>query len=194
MKEKTYNYKEILTGQIFILISIITYTSSWIMNYYLINFKDDSITGIIIFAAIITGFIGAVLNGIGISKSKITKNKKIKIRHILSAVLIIYIGTFLITKYLFSRDFTSEIFLIFIWLGLESCIIYILFIEKNISKLQLISSAILILGSITTGIVCYTIHYSLPVHLRFINGLIPYIIICVTMISIICFVLLSKNK
>jgi hypothetical protein len=183
--------KSILIGHIFIIISGITYSTAWIMIYKSLL---PELTNLLIMISLVFGLIGVGLIISGINRIKISKNNKFKNWYIIIICTTLFLFTYFTTLYWFHRELTSEIIFIFLWVALELSSIYVLFFRKYISGLQTIILIILIIISLMIGIICYTIHYTLPDFERFLNGLIPYFIFSLTMLIICLFTIFHKKK
>jgi hypothetical protein len=185
--------ESVIIGHILLIISCILYSVSWIVNYGLLNSNTGILSGILILTALFLGFTGAVLIILGISKSAESSKKKIKYWHIILFNFTLYLIVYFLTSNLFNRFFTSEILLMFIWLTLESCSVYYIYLKKYLSGFLLAVSIVLMSVSILLCSICYTIHYNLPEFQRFINGLLPYCAVIITMSLIVLFTFTRKN-
>jgi hypothetical protein len=192
MMERPTCTKEIIIGHILIIVSSISYSIAWYILYKPLQNIPEAVADTMMTAALFLGITGAGLIIYGISRNPVPKDKKIKFRYILIACLILYIISYLITKLIFGRIFTSEILLLFIWLSMEACCIMALYYGNVLSLIRMLICNLLVLISIGIGMICYTIHYTLPEQGRFINGLIPYGVIASMMLVLIIFVLISK--
>ena len=177
--------KELVFGHISIVISGIFYSTGWILTY---KISLSGLPDILILLSLFTGLCAIILIVIGISKMQIIPKKKIKTWHIVLSCIILFITAYVITISLYNRQPTSELFLIFVWLLLETCSIHALFYGMRISIIQTIISLFLMIISLIIGLVCYTIHYKLSSEASFINGLIPYFVFSSTTAIIAVFI------
>jgi len=186
------SFIRIVAGHILIILSGVFYSVYWILQYYRQNSKPFIFSPLLIIISLILGISGALLLAFSLNDISGQITHQFKIRHILLLTTGFFIISFFITSFVFHRQFTSEIFFIVLWAGIEISCIYAFFNLHWFSLPQFIVSLVLAFICLSVSMVCYTIHYTLPERERFINGLIPYIVVSLYML--INMIILITNK
>lgn len=193
LNEKTV-FRGTLSGHLLLILSGISYSIYWILNFGLQGNIAAQFAGIFIAGSLLSGLTGILILIEFIRQlSAPLIDKKFKISHIVLICLVFFILNLTITIWGFKRFFTSELFLIILWAALELSATGVFYHNKWLSKLQIQLSVFFIILSTIIGIACYTIHYNLNGWIQFVNGLIPYIMISIVMMIICGFLLFNKN-
>ena len=191
---KNYIFIGVLLGHFFMILSGVSYSFSWILNYGGFDSNYSPLAGLLISASLLTGIIGIILlsNCIFTLYNSVATGTFIKPGLILLSGMIFFFIALIVTTVAFKRFLTSELILISIWTTLETIVILVLYKSRWLSKLQSVLSFILVIISALIGLFCYTIHYGLSGYIQFVNGLIPYFVISIFNIIIILLLLLKR--
>ncbi|MBN1698897.1 MAG: hypothetical protein JW881_15375 [Spirochaetales bacterium] len=188
----TSPFGRMITGHILFIFSGVFYSIHWVLNYYRNTDEPHIPSQLFIIVSLLLGIAGAVLLAYTLFTIANQITGQFKIQHIVLISIAFFIISLLITSIVFHRRFTSEIFFIVLWAGIEAGCIYAFYRLGWFSLPQFTVSLICAFICLAAGMVCYTIHYKLPARQQFINGLIPYIVISFSML--ITTVMLFVNK
>jgi len=185
-----FPYWGIITGHMLFILSGVFYSIYWILNYYNQNNKTHIFSSLLFILSLLVGILGTILLVYTLAGISDQITGQFKIWHIILFSVVFFILSLFITSKVFHRQFTSEIFFIMLWAGIEISCIYAFYCLNWFSVSQFIVSLSLAFICLLVGMVCYIIHYKIPEKERFINGLVPYLVISLYMLvnTIILFV------
>jgi hypothetical protein len=186
--------RAMIIGHLLIAFSGIAYAAAWTMLYSRLNFKSELSPIILINAALFLGTIGVfcLAGGIFTLSTRIT-GSRLRVWHIFVLSAILFCLAYFITGSLLDRGFTSELLIIFIWLSTEISALFVLYKTALLSRIQAGISFSLVAASVSAAIIGYVIHYRLEESARFINGLIPYLVMSAVMALISFFIFINKK-
>ena len=97
------------------------------------------------------------------------------------ACLAVFLTVLLFTSIVLKRPFTSELPLLLIWTCLELCALIVAWHLQFLSRIELGICALLAALSALLGLLCYSVYYLIAGRARFLDGLIPYLAISLSM-------------
>ena len=103
---------------------------------------------------------------------------------IMACGIVLYMALFAMTKVMFHRQVTSELFIITGWVVLEAAICNYMYSlgTFSIREAVILAAVVLIAGIIS--LVCYVLYYNLPYIKGYIDGCIPLALVMIVMIVV----------
>lgn len=179
----TSSVKNILTGNILLIICCVFYLAWWIIAFKPEGAIKGVSSGWLLLPAAIAG-IGAILVLV-----QAFRNIPVE-RSVISGLLLILIGVaayfalLAVTYFCMHRMVTTELLLIVGWCILTLSEINVLYGINTLSLSGTIAWFIIVIVSAVISMICYVLYYGLDVVKGYIDGMIPLLIIAVVMLVI----------
>ncbi len=173
---------KILTGNWLMVICNVFYLAWWLITFKPPAPKGNFIGTICLIGAFLTGLTGLFFTATGMTNDEEIVRSGIPGVVILIAGMVMYAVLLLITRTLFHRQVTSELFIIVGWGVLEAALCNYLYALGRFSvKEAFIYVAVILLAAIIS-LICYVLYYELPYVKGYIDGCIPLMLCMVVMV------------
>ncbi len=176
---------KLLAGNWFMVICSIFYLAWWLIVFRPPAPKGSMIGSILLILAFASGIIGLYLTiGEMAFPTGEMQNRGIKGLFIMACGVILYVVLLVMTKAVFHRQVTSELFIITGWVVLEVAICNYMYALGAFSVREAVALSVvgLIVGLIS--LICYVLYYELPYVKGYVDGCIPLVLVMITMIVI----------
>ena len=176
---------KVLLGNWLLVICSIFYLAWWLVTFKPPQMKSSLIGNIFLVIAFVSG-----LSGMFISVKEIAiPTSEIIIKGISGLWLILggaasYILLLLLTRAIFHRQVTSELFIITGWALLEIAICNYMYAVGVFRIKEALILALIVLITALISLVCYILYYKLPYEKGYIDGCIPLVLCMLVMVLI----------
>lgn len=176
---------KILIGNWLMVLCSICYLAWWLIVFKPPAPKGNFVGTVFLILAFVTG-IGGVFFTI---KEMAAPTEEMQTRGvsgmlIIACGIVLYIALLAMTKVMFHRQVTSELFIITGWVVLEAAICNYMYSLGvfSVREAVILAAVVLIVGIIS--LVCYVLYYDLPYVKGFIDGCIPLVLVMIVMIVV----------
>ena len=174
---------KVLLGNWLLVICSICYLAWW-----LITFKPPAPKGSMVGTLILIGAFASGLSGLFFAVTGMASPSEEVIQEgipgilIIASGIILYAILLLLTRTIFHRQVTSELFIIVGWSVLEAALCnYMYTLGEFSAKEAIICAAVILLVSIIS-LICYILYYELSYVKGYIDGCIPLVLCMIVMI------------
>ena len=175
--------KEIAVGNWMLVACSIFYLAWWLITFRPPAPKSSVLGTVLLVGAFATGLIGMykVLRGITTFDGEI-ENTGIPGVILIIGGVILYVSLLIVTRVIFHRQVTSELFIITGWAVLEIAAVNFAWKISLLKPAGFIIWAVTILIIAVISLICYILYYNLPYVKGYIDGCIPLVLVGVTML------------
>ena len=180
--------RRIMTGQSFLIVCCMFYLIWWYRGYRpgtAVN-RIGGINGVLLFLTMAFGIAGVLFS---LTQLRVVTEPKINPEMIIAAGIAAYISLFLITRFLFQRVVTTELFLIVAWTVLEITVINRLFAGGFLANTGFLILCTGIAAAFFISIVLYVAYYRMEELKAFYAAMAPLVTEAAAMGLIISIVL-----
>ena len=167
--------RQFLHSNLWLIACCVFYLLWWLLAFKPVNPIHGVKSGWLLIPASITGLVAIIFALQSGTHAKVTEALFPSWALVLAAALA-YVLLLLITRLVFKRPVTSELFLIVGWACLATYQINILFGTQIFTYHQAFLFIILILAVLVICMVCYTVYYRLGVVACYVVGAIPLVL------------------
>ena len=183
---------KVITGQVLLVICCIFYLIWWYRGFRPganVN-RIGGINGTLLLVTAAFGIAGLVLSLMPVPEDL---PRKISSGYILGGGVIAYLGLLLLTKYVFGRIVTSELFLIVGWTMLEMVVITKLNAAGALSESRFYFMCSVIGMAFAISMVLYAAYYRMEEMKAFYAAMVPLVTEAASMIILCIFVMAGKG-
>jgi hypothetical protein len=177
----------ILVGNILFVVCCVFYLSWWVLCFRPVDPITGMKTGWLLIPAAIAGLAGVVALIVG--ESGVGSGALFGNVFVIPAGIVAYVLLFSITRYVFDRPATSELFLIVIWGMLAvaevNALVGLGLVGRPASYVLMAVVAAVLIGSL----VCYVLYYRLPARSSYIDGMVPLVMTALFMAGMAVFII-----
>ena len=175
--------KEIAYGNWMLVICSIFYLAWWLITFRPPAPKSSVVGTLLLIGAFTTGLFGIyrIIKAI-VSSDRETVNIGIPGIGIIIGGIFLYVTLLFITKTVFNRQVTSELFIIVGWAVLEISAVNYAYSVGAMQINRFFMWSIVILVGAVICLMCYVMYYNLPYFKGYIDGCISLIIVGITML------------
>ena len=175
--------KEIAVGNWMLVACSIFYLAWWLITFRPPAPKSSVLGTVLLVGAFATGLIGIykVLRGITTFEGEI-ENTGIPGIILITGGVILYVSLLIVTRVIFHRQVTSELFIITGWAVLEIAAVNFAWKTGLLHPAGFIIWAVTILIIAVISLICYILYYNLAYVKGYIDGCIPLVLVGVTML------------
>ncbi len=176
---------KILIGNWLMVICSIFYLAWWLIVFRPPAPKSSFLGNILLILAFVSGIGGLffTIREMAVPTEEM-HNEGIHGIIIMMSGIVLYMVLLLMTKTMFHRQVTSELFIITGWVVLEAAICNYMYAMGVFSaqKAAILAAVVLITGLIS--LICYVLYYDLPYVKGYIDGCIPLALVMIVMIIV----------
>ncbi len=175
--------KEIAVGNWMLVACSIFYLAWWLITFRPPAPKSSVLGTVLLVGAFATGLIGIykVLRGIMTFEGEI-ENTGIPGVILIIGGVILYVSLLIVTRVIFHRQVTSELFIITGWAVLEIAAVNFAWKIGLLQPAGFIIWAVTILIIAVISLICYILYYNLPYVKGYIDGCIPLVLVGAAML------------
>ena len=176
--------RKAITGQILLIICCVFYLIWWYRGYRpgVIVKRAGGINGILLMITTAFGVAGVTFSLQGLS---MTETPRINPPVIAVGGIVFYIAALLITKVLFHRIVTSELFLIVGWTMLDTIVADRLYAIGSLGGKSFFAIIVIIAAAFLIGIVLYVAYYRMEEMRAFYAAMVPLVVDAIAMSAMI---------
>ncbi len=159
-------------GNLLMLLTCLLYISWWVSAFRKGPYQPSKLSSILLLFIFIAGVASVLLfiRGLWIPVASFSH---LSISRILIGFIVLYFILLVISRSLFHRPLTSELFIMLFWAAGELCALFVLHESGRLESLATNLVLFLIILSTVTGFICYLKYYKLSGIASFIDGVIP---------------------
>ena len=184
---------KILTGNWLMVVCSICYLAWWLITFKPPAPKGTSVGTLCLIGAFCSGLLGLFLTGTGMAidegltgsgmaNDEGITGSGVPMLWIIIAGIIMYAVLLILTRVLFHRQVTSELFIIVGWAVLEAALCnYMYALGRFTAKEALIYVGVILVTAVVS-LICYILYYELPYVKGYIDGCIPLALCMIVMI------------
>ncbi|ADL36543.1 hypothetical protein bpr_IV179 (plasmid) [Butyrivibrio proteoclasticus B316] len=176
---------KILIGNWLMVIFSIFYLTWWLIVFKPPAPKGSLIGNILLICAFASGIAGLFLTirEMAVPTAEM-QNRGVNGFLIIAIGIVLYLVLLAMTKIVFHRQVTSELFIITGWIVLQAAICNYMYALGvfTVKEAAIVAVVVLIAGIIS--LVCYILYYELPYVKGYIDGCIPLVLVMIVMIAI----------
>ena len=183
----------LLTGQCLLIFCCVFYLIWWYRGFrpgITVN-RVGGVNGVLLLVTVVLGLAGIVLSLLCISN--VETRLRISPSFIIFGGIVVYVLLLLVTKYVFHRIVTSELFLIVVWTMLEAAVVNWLNAGGYLTGYRLTAMVIVLMAAFTISIVLYVAYYRMEDMKAFYAAMVPLVTEAVAMIVLIRFLLTMES-
>ncbi len=175
--------KQILTGNILLIICCAFYLAWWIMAFKPTGAVKGMRSGWLLLPAVIFG-VATILQIVRGSSAADRQSVLFSQTAVLIGGVIVYIVLLAATRLLLNRQVTTELFLIVGWTVLMFLEMNALFAQGQYSRTAAIVMLVVTVFAAAVSLVCYLLYYNLDSMRGYVDGMVPLLIITVMMFAV----------
>ena len=175
--------KEITVGNWMLVACSVFYLAWWLITFRPPAPKSSVLGTFLLIGAFATGLLGIykMLKGITTFKGEI-ENTGIPGIVLITGGIILYVALLILTRVIFHRQVTSELFIIVGWAVLEIAAVNFSWKIGVLQSAGFIVWAVTILIIAVISLICYILYYNLPYVKGYIDGCIPLVLVGAAML------------
>ncbi len=182
---------QIMLGNIFIIICCAFYLLWWILAFRPTGAVKGIRSGWLLIPAVVSGVLSLVMI-IRTLKTAKPDDSFFGVGHVIGAGFVLYFILLIVTRVLFHRQVTTELFLIVGWTVLAFLEINLLYGIGSFGRGAAIALFVAALVTAAVSMVCYILYYGLDIKTGYIDGMIPLILVAVFMAVLAVLALRTK--
>ena len=180
-----YHMNRIIVGQILLILCCIVYLVWWYRGFrpgITVN-RIGGMNGALLAITAILGISGVVFSLLPSDKDVLWKTNPL---FIIAGGIISYIVLLFVTRYMFDRVVTSELFLIIGWTMLETAVINRLNAEGMLGETEFTAMCVIIAAAFVISMILYVAYYKMEEMKAFYAAMIPLITEGAAMAVLVC--------
>lgn len=180
-----YHMNRIILGQILLILCCIVYLVWWYRGFrpgITVN-RIGGMNGALLAITAILGISGVVFSLLPSDKDVLWKTNPL---FIIAGGIIGYIVLLFVTRYMFDRVVTSELFLIIGWTMLETAVINRLNAEGMLGEIEFTVMCVIIAAAFIISMILYVAYYKMEEMKAFYAAMIPLITEGAAMAVLVC--------
>ena len=175
--------RQILYGNVLLVVCCGFYLAWWVVAFRVNNPIKGMQSGWLLIPAVIAGLAAVILIVQGISATGSEHALFPNLYFIIGGV-IAYIVFAVVTALVFKRQMTSELFLFVGWSALALAIVNTLYGSSQLAPRVSLVLVVAIVVVLAVSLVCYVLFYRLEPQPAYYNGMVPLVLIALTMIAL----------
>ena len=177
----------IITGQIIFILCCVVYLVWWYRGFRpgVSVSRVSGLNGLLLAVTAILGIAGVVFCMLDMEASSPWKVSPV---YIISGGIIGYIVLLVVTRYIFDRVVTSELFLIIGWTMLETAVINQLNADGTLGEIGFTIMCVIIAAAFIISMILYVAYYKMEEMKAFYAAMVPLVTEGAAMVVLVCMV------
>ena len=177
----------IITGQIILILCCVVYLVWWYRGFRpgVSVSRVSGLNGLLLAVTAILGIAGVVFCMLDMEGSSPWKVSPV---YIISGGIIGYIVLLVVTRYIFDRVVTSELFLIIGWTMLETAVINQLNADGTLGEIGFTIMCVIIAAAFIISMILYVAYYKMEEMKAFYAAMVPLVTEGAAMVVLVCMV------